>query len=141
MKTECVTKAPIRAQYRAESGALVLGAALLTSTAMAAPANNAGEAQARYQQDLAACNSATAYQAPETCRLEARNALTESRRGGLNDTLTAEQYRANALQRCVVHQGADRAACEARMRGEGRVDGSVGQGGLLRELVTPANAR
>ena len=119
----------------------IAGAAVfLASAAWAAPAASRDEAQQRYRQDLAACDGATDYQTPETCRLEARNALAESRRGGLNDALTAEQYRANAVQRCAVHQGDDRAACEARMRGEGRVEGSVGQGGLLRELVTPASS-
>ena len=69
-----------------------------------------------------------------TCRREARNALTEARRGRLNNA--ADPAGQNAMQRCDVHQGDDRSACEARMRGEGRVEGSVSGGGVLRESVT-----
>lgn len=124
---------------RATRWALLL-ATLGASAVLAANTQAWSEAQARYRQDLAVCDSGQSHQAHDTCRLEARNALTEARRGGLNDTLTPAQYQANALQRCAVHQGEDRAACEARMRGEGRIEGSVLQGGLLRELVMPARS-
>lgn len=119
----------------------LLAASLGASAVLAATPPAGAEAQARYRQDLAACDSGTSAQTQETCRLEARNALAEARRGRLGDALGPEQYQANALQRCAVHQGDDRVACEARMRGAGSVEGSVGQGGLLRELVTPAAGR
>lgn len=108
---------------------------------MAAKTPPVDDAQARYRQEMAACDHITTPQDKTSCRLEARNSLAEARRGALNQVLTPAQYQANALQRCAVHQDDDRAACEARMRGEGRVDGSVGQGGLLRELETPAGRR
>jgi hypothetical protein len=92
------------------------------------------DAQARYRQDLAACNSSPPGEDRTTCRLEARNALAEARRGGLNDA--PGQYQQNALQRCGALKGDDRSDCEARMRGQGSIEGSVSGGGILRESVT-----
>jgi hypothetical protein len=120
---------PFRNVVLAASGAL-----LCVTTALAANAGALADAQARYRQDMAACNSGKSNQDLATCRLEARNALAEARRGGLNDAPEANQQ--NALRRCDVHQGDDRTACEARMRGDGSVEGSVSGGGVLRESVT-----
>lgn len=112
---------------------LAAAATLLCVTTVQA-AGSAADAQARYRQDMAACDSGASGQDRATCRLEARNALAEARRGGLNDD--PGQYQQNALQRCNAHKDEDRTACEARMRGEGRVEGSVSGGGILRESVT-----
>jgi hypothetical protein len=114
---------------------VVTAATLLASTTVLAAGTAAlADAQARYVQDMAACNSADADTDLAACRLEARNALAEAKRGGLNDA--TDQYQPNALRRCDAHQGDDRAACEKRMRGEGRVDGSVSGGGILRQIET-----
>ena len=79
-------------------------ATLLSSVAaLAAPSTEATEAQARYRQDMAACNSGQTQQAPATCRREAGNALAEARRGHLNDA--PGQYQHNALLRCKLRQG------------------------------------
>lgn len=110
-----------------------LGTLLCVSGALAADTGVADDAQARYRQDLAACNSGQSNQDRDTCRLEARHALAEARRGGLTD---AGQYQQNAAQRCAALTGDDRSACEGRTRGEGSSDGSVGGGGILRESVT-----
>jgi cobalamin biosynthesis Mg chelatase CobN len=110
------------------------GTWLWSTTALAANAGSWAEAQARYRQDMAVCNSGKSNQSLATCRLEARNALAEARRGGLKDA--PDEYQQNALQRCNALTGDDRTACEARMRGEGRVEGSVEGGGILRESVT-----
>lgn len=107
---------------------------LCASAALAANAGASADAQARYRQDMAVCNSGQSNQDRATCRLEARNALAEARRGGLNDA--PGQYQQNALQRCNAHEGDDRRDCEARMRGEGNVEGSAAGGGILRESVT-----
>lgn len=112
----------------------VAGTLLCACAALAANAGDLTVAQERYRQDMAVCNSGQAHQDLATCRLEARNALAEARRGGLNDA--PGQYQQNALQRCAAHMGDDRSACEARMRGQGRVEGSVESGGILRESVT-----
>ena len=104
----------------------------LSSNVLAASA--AADAQARYRQDMALCNSGQSNQDQATCRTEARNALAEAWRGGLTDA--PGQYDQNARQRCAAHEGLDRTACESRMRGEGKADGSVAAGGILRESVT-----
>lgn len=107
---------------------------LYAACALPAAANPATETQARVRQDTAACNSGQSSQDPATCRLEARNALAEAKRGGLNDA--PGQYQANALQRCADLPGDNRSDCESRVRGEGRSEGSVEGGGLIRETVT-----
>ncbi|NMM13312.1 MAG: hypothetical protein HHJ17_07225 [Rhodoferax sp.] len=112
----------------------VAGAVLGASTVLAANTGVLADAQARYRQDMAACNKGNSNQDLATCRLEAKNALAEARRGSLNDA--PGQYQQNALKRCETHKGEDRADCEARMRGQGSVEGSAASGGLLRESVT-----
>ena len=67
--------------------------------------------------------------------VEAAAAAAEARRGTLSNGESPEQLRANALARCRVHQGEDRSACEALVRGEGQASGSVSGGGVLREIV------
>jgi phosphatidylserine/phosphatidylglycerophosphate/cardiolipin synthase-like enzyme len=114
------------------------GTVLSTSVALAAGANASNDdAQARYRQDMAVCNSGQSNQDLATCRLEARNALAEAKRGGLNDA--PGQYQQNTLQRCNAFKGDDRSDCEARM--QGNVEGSVGSGGVLREGVTIVPAK
>ena len=55
---------------------------LAASTAHAAgPSRDIADAQSRYRQDMAVCNSGQSQQSVETCRIEARNALAEARRG------------------------------------------------------------
>jgi hypothetical protein len=107
---------------------------LCSAAAFAAPPTAATEAQARYRQDMTACNSGQSHQDLATCRREAGNALAEARRGQLNDA--PGQYQQNALRRCQVHEGEDRLACEARMGAEGSTEGSAATGGILRQGVT-----
>ncbi len=92
------------------------------------------DAQARYRQEMALCNSGQSNQDIATCREEAQHALASARRGGLNDV--PGQYEKNAMQRCEALKGDDHNDCLARMRGEGIVDGSVTGGGILRQSVT-----
>lgn len=116
--------------------ALAAAGTLIGATAtLAADAGALTEAQARYRQDMAVCNSGQSNQDAVTCRREAQNALAEAKRNGLNRASPTEQQQ-NALRRCSVHQGDDRTDCEARMRGEGRVEGSAASGGVLRESET-----
>jgi len=119
---------------------LALGLAGALAIATGATAGTAdADAQARYRMDMAVCNSGRSNQDIGTCRLEARNALAEAKRGGQPDT--AGQLPQNALQRCSAHQGADRSACEARMGTQATVSGSVAGGGILRETVTVVPAK
>jgi hypothetical protein len=106
---------------------------LASSVALAAGTREVAQAQARYQQEMADCNSGQARGDLVACRREATNALAEARRGQLHGA--PGQYERNALQRCAVHQGNDRADCEARIRDPGNVTGSVEDGGVLRSSV------
>ena len=117
----------------------VVGTLLLTGAALAGPSHPPVDAQARYRQDIAVCDSGQSNQPQNVCRTEARNALAEAKRGGLTEA-TADQYARNAVRRCVAFKDDDRTACEARVFNPSRVDGSVGAGGLLREstIVVPA---
>lgn len=102
-----------------------------------AHAQTPAELQAQFQRDYAACETQQATTDLEDCRLEARNAYAEAQRGLLANAPNTP-YQDNASQRCQVHQDwQDRLACEERMRGEGRIEGSVEGGGLLREIVRP----
>ena len=105
--------------------------------AQAGPAPTGADAQARFRAEMALCNSGQSSQPVSVCRAEARNALAESRRGGLSDA--PDQYARNAVLRCAEFQGTERSACEARVFNPSRIEGSVEAGGVLREsvIVTP----
>ena len=112
---------------------------LCIASALPAFADTAREAQTRFRQDMAACNNGQSNQDSATCRLEARNALADAKRGSLNDV--PGKYTSNSIQRCSALEGNNRSDCESRMRGEGRIEGSVGSGGIIRETVTVVPAR
>lgn len=105
----------------------------VTTAVAASPSRDMADAQARYRQEMAVCNSGQSHQDVRVCRTEARNALAEAKRGGLSDA--PNQYSRNAAQRCTEFQGDERTACEARVFNPSRVDGSVSGGGLVRESV------
>lgn len=104
--------------------------------AAASFAQNLPETHTQYRQEMAACTNGQSHQDPATCSLEARNALAEAQRGGLSSA--AGQ---SVTQRCEALQGDERADCLARMRGQGKVEGSVEGGGVLRETVTIVPAK
>ena len=89
----------------------------------------------QYQQDMRACDAMSPLQDQEACRTEARNALAEARKGQLQDP-TNVPYRHNARERCDVFTGQDRADCLARIQAPTREQGSVEEGGVLRERIT-----
>ncbi len=109
------------------------------AAAQAGPSQASAEAQARYRADMAVCASGQSNQPVNVCRTEARNALAEARRGGLNDA--PSEYARNAVLRCEEFLGDDRTACEARVRNPTRLEGSVEGGGVLRETVTVTPVR
>ena len=118
----------------------VLTTLIGASSALAAPPQASAEAQARYQRDLAECNSGQSNQTAVTCRQEAASALAEAQRGAVRNQ--PDQYQANALRRCDAHQGDDRVACEARILDQGDITRGARAGGVLRQsiTVTPAPA-
>ena len=101
--------------------------------AWAAPGTVA-DAEARYRQELALCDSGSSNQGRDTCLKEARAAHAEALKAAPGAT-TAPDPR-NASLRCEPLQGDERRDCLARMQGAGTVSGSVAGGGILRELVT-----
>jgi hypothetical protein len=56
---------------------------------------------------------------------------------GPDPSATSTDYQANALARCNAQPAADRDACVLRIQGQGRVEGSVNGGGLIRQVETP----
>ncbi len=84
--------------------------------------------------ELTACKSGKTQQDRTTCMTEVRNANAAKRAGQLKDS--NGQFAANALKRCDVFKGEDQAACRARITGQGKIEGSVAGGGVLREVET-----
>ena len=84
--------------------------------------------------EMAACNNGQTQQDPETCMKEVRNANADKRAGRLNNA--GGQFGANAAQRCEALTGEQKIACEARVIGIGSTQGSVAEGGVIREVET-----
>lgn len=128
----------------APAGLLALGAAIALASAaaaLAAPAGkplagaaNGNDVEARYRSDRALCESGLSAQDRATCLKEAAAARAAARRNELGKSQI--DYEANALIRCQRLPPADRADCEARMRGAGTTRGSVEEGGIYRETIT-----
>jgi hypothetical protein len=112
----------------------VISTFLGASVALAAEGKSSSDAEARYRQDRAMCESGQSQQDRATCLREAGAALAEARRGRLDDG--PAQYQKNALIRCEGLPSEERDACQARMQGQGTTRGSVAEGGIYRELVT-----
>lgn len=102
------------------------------------PATGPGS-EIRMQRERLVCDGVQQDRA--ACLREAGAARDEARRGGLTSGQGGDQ---NAMARCDLQPPADRADCEARVRGTGAgrtsVEGSVMGGGLIRETVTPIPA-
>ena len=118
--------------------AFAVGALLAAGMAVAA-GGKLSEAEARYEQDRAACNSGQSYQDRATCLREAGAALQEAKRGRLGDGQSS--YEQNRIIRCDRLTAGDRDDCLRRMHGEGTVSGSVESGGIYRELRTTVPAQ
>ncbi|MGE0331165.1 MAG: hypothetical protein AB7P37_10785 [Ramlibacter sp.] len=122
---------------------LIAAAALLAgtaATAQVASGTTGIDASGNTQSERAACLSGNTQQDRATCLKEANNAAADKRAGKLD---SGTNYAANALARCDVLTGEDKAACQARIAGYGNTSGSVAGGGVIREVetvVVPANA-
>ena len=120
---------------------LALAATLLTGPALAAkpkPKQKPTDAaMVQYKQDREACLRIEDAEARKTCLQEAGAALKEARAGGLTEE--QENFRRNEMERCNAHKGMERDMCLRQLR-EGRVEGSVSEGGIYRrmEIIVPA---
>ena len=108
--------------------------ALLSTSALAAGSRGASDAQTQYQRDRAACNAGQSTEDRTTCLKEAGAALQAARSGQLASESPAD-YQHNALRRCDEQPPQGRQDCVARMQSPAQ--GSVGAGGLLRDVQTP----
>ena len=106
------------------------------SAAAAPPAAN-DAAKSQYDAERMRCLSGTTGQDQASCLKSAGAAYDSAKQNRLND---AGNYKANALERCKNQPAADRADCEARVDGAGTTSGSVKDGGIIRETVTPIPA-
>ncbi|HVZ45127.1 MAG TPA: hypothetical protein VHA82_15055 [Ramlibacter sp.] len=107
---------------------LAFGAA---AAQVATPGTAGIDASGSYQHEVQSCMSGRTQQDQATCLREARNAAADKKHGVLD---TQGDLTANALARCDVFQSADdKAACHARVTGQGQIEGSVAEGGLIRE--------
>ena len=123
--------------------ALIGAAALLAAgaaSAQIASGTTGIDASGNTRTERAACMSGNTQQDRDTCLREANNAAADKRAGKLD---SGNDYAANALARCDVLTGEDKAACQARIVGYGSTAGSVAGGGVIRQVetvVVPANA-
>ena len=129
-----------RLQTRPLALALAATGALLAASASYAAGDTLSEARARFNQDRAHCMSGASNQDRATCMIEARAALREASLGRLTDS-SAGQKNQNNTSRCDALPSADRDDCMRRMRGEGVTSGTAADGGIYREITTPAAPR
>ncbi len=111
-------------------------ASLLATQSFAQTPNDLATARARYKQEMAACAVAMPVESRSNCVKEASNTLAEIRRGKMKESMQSADFEKNALVRCEAHQGEDKSDCMARIGGQGKIEGSVAGGGILRELTT-----
>ena len=121
-----------------KAAAAVIGTTALLFAAGAGAAQ-LSEAQARYQQERAACMSGSSNQDRATCLKEAGAALGEARRGALGASSDANLAR-NRMARCDALPAQEREDCAVRMQ-HGTMSGSAQQGGILREIERPVPTR
>ncbi len=87
-----------------------------------------------YRQERAWCMANTVDVARFDCLKNSAAAQVERRRNTLDTN--GSNYRANAIMRCDVFEGEDRAICQSRVLGLGKISGSVLNGGIFREIET-----
>ena len=118
--------------------ALISGGILIAAgSAMAADGDRQSGTGSAIAQERQNCVDGKTNQDRATCLREAGAARQESQRGNLRDS---GDYSSNASKRCDTLPPEQKADCERRTMGEGSVSGSVGSGGVVRELVTPVPA-
>jgi Ni/Co efflux regulator RcnB len=108
--------------------AALAATALLCASVHAADETRQKDIEARYQRERAACENA---QDKAACLRDAAAAREAAKHGQLD---TAQgNYGQNAFARCNALPVEERDACVRRVRGEGVTQGSVSEGGVIRE--------
>ena len=85
-----------------------------------------------FQQERGWCMVNTTGEARVACLKNSGAALSEKRRGTLDNN--GADFGANAMRRCDVFTGDDREACKARVMGSGSTSGSVQDGGTMKQV-------
>jgi hypothetical protein len=130
--------------FRLAQSAAAFGVAALLSlgaTAQIASGTTGIDATGDAKSEMNACLTGRTQQDRETCMTEVRNANAAKRAGKVDNA--NGNFNANALKRCDIFQGEDLVACQARIVGYGKTDGSVAGGGAIRQIetvVVPAGA-
>jgi hypothetical protein len=130
--------------FRLAQSAAAFGVAALLSlgaTAQIASGTTGIDATGDAKSEMNACLTGRTQQDRQTCMTEVRNA-NAAKRAGKVDNANAD-FKNNALKRCDVFKGEDLIACQARIVGYGKTDGSVASGGAIRQIetvVVPADA-
>lgn len=116
----------------------VFAAVSLAAASASAQINVQGDtgidASGNYQRERAWCLVNTEGEARVDCMKNSGAAQMEKRRGTLDNN--GANYTENALQRCNVFMGEDRAACRVRVIGLGGNSGSVQGGGIIKQTET-----
>lgn len=120
---------------RLASGLAGVLLAMAAAAQPAAPPANGIDNSGNYAQERAACLRGATPQDEQTCLREAASAQAEKRKGALQAPADG-QLGDNAMRRCDALGGEDHAACTARVLGYGQQRGSVGGGGVIREVET-----
>ncbi len=129
-----------RPTWRTVAVGCVIALAALSARAQSSPqvpSNMPGtagiDASGNTQLERSACLNGQTQQDQATCLREANNAAQDKSQGKLT---TEGPLGANAVKRCEPLAANDRAACEARILGQGSTAGSVAGGGLIRQAET-----
>jgi hypothetical protein len=123
--------------FRLASSAAAFGVAALLSlgaSAQIASGTTGIDASGDARSEMNACLTGRTQQDRQTCMTEVRNANAAKRAGKVDNAST--DFQANALKRCDIFKGEDLIACQARIVGYGKTDGSVAGGGAIRQIET-----
>ena len=123
--------------FRLAKSAAAFGVAALLSlgaTAQIASGTTGIDASGDARSEMNACLTGRTQQDRQTCMTEVRNANAAKRAGKVDNA--SNDFKANALKRCDIFQGEDLVACQARIVGYGKTDGSVAGGGAIRQIET-----
>ncbi|NYT61843.1 hypothetical protein H0A66_05830 [Alcaligenaceae bacterium] len=135
---------PVQLLYRPIWAAAILAACLATPLAFAAgpgATGNHADIEARYQSDIALCNSGKSAEDKKTCLREAGAAREEALRNRLGNG-NQQALSANETARCKALPTEQRDDCLLQMSGKDTVSqGSVNAGGILRETTIPVPAK
>ena len=126
--SKCIIRATLQITI---SGAVYLYVGVSLAETPRAPL----ERQRVYQNDRQHCLAGQTGQSQVSCLQEAGAVLHQP--FSVRGQVSIFQLRENALQRCEYLRDGQRQSCIARMDGQGRVQGSVASGGILRELTEP----